>query len=88
MVHGEGAMKTTIEISDNLCARVRRLAREERTTLRAIVEEGVALALDAHDRRRSPRIKPVVFAGKGLSDEFRHAPWHRVREVIHAGRGE
>jgi hypothetical protein len=80
-------MKTTIELSDNLFARARKLAREERKTLRAIVEEGIALALDAHDRRRSPRIKPVVFAGKGLSDEFRHAPWQRVREVIHAGRG-
>jgi hypothetical protein len=80
-------MKTTIELSDNLFARARKLAREERKTLRAVVEEGVALALDAHDRRRSPRIKPVVFTGKGLSDEFRHAPWHRVREVSYAGRG-
>ena len=80
-------MKTTIELSDNLFARARKLAREERKTLRAIVEEGLALALDAHDSRRAPKIKPVVFDGKGLSAEFRQASWHRLREVIYAGRG-
>ena len=80
-------MKTTIELSDNLFARARQLARTERKTLRAIVEEGITLALDAHDRRQSPKIKPVVFDGKGLSDEFRQAPWQRMREVIYAERG-
>jgi len=40
------------------------------------------------DRRRTPKIKPVVFDGKGLSDEFRQASWHRMREVIYPGRGE
>jgi hypothetical protein len=40
------------------------------------------------DRRRTLKIKPVVVDGKGLSDEFRQAPWHRVRAVICAGRGE
>jgi hypothetical protein len=80
-------MKTTIELSENLFARARQLARAERRTLRAVVEEGIALALDAHDRRRSPKIKPVVFQGKGLSDEFRQAPWHHVRDAIYDGRG-
>jgi len=80
-------MKTTIEISENLFARARQLARAERRTLRAVVEEGIALALDAHERRRTPKIKPVVFQGKGLSEEFRQAPWHHAREVIYTGRG-
>ena len=80
-------VKTTIELSDNLFARARQLAHKEHKTLRALVEEGLTLALDEHERRRSPKIKPVVFAGKGLSDEFRQASWQRLREVIYPKRG-
>ena len=38
-------MKTTIEIADDLLTRSREFARERGLTLRALVEEGLALAL-------------------------------------------
>ncbi len=81
------SMKTTIDLSDNVFVRAKQLAQKENKTLRALVEEGLALALDEHERRRAPKIKPVVFGGQGLSDEFRQAPWQRLREVIYPKRG-
>jgi predicted transcriptional regulator len=80
-------VKTTIELSDNLFVRARQLAQKERKTLRALVEEGLALALDEHEHRRAPKIKPVVFAGQGLSDEFRQVSWQRMREAIYPKGG-
>ena len=84
--HGR-EVKTTIDLSDNLFVRARQLAHKEHKTLRALVEEGLTLALDEHERRSSPKIKPVVFGGQGLSDEFRQASWPRLREVIYPRRG-
>jgi hypothetical protein len=40
-------MKTTIEIQDDLLERSKRLARQEGTTLRVIIEESLQLALRA-----------------------------------------
>jgi hypothetical protein len=40
-------MKTTIEIADDLLARAQRLAQQEKTTLRALTEQGLRLVLKA-----------------------------------------
>jgi hypothetical protein len=84
--HGRD-VKTTIDLSDNLFVRARQLAHREHKTLRALVEEGLTLALDEHERRSAPKIKPVVFWGQGLSNEFQQGSWPRLREVIYPRRG-
>jgi hypothetical protein len=38
-------MKTTIQISDSLFKEARKVAQQERTTLRALVEEGLRKAV-------------------------------------------
>jgi len=44
-------MKTTVDISDELFARARKVAEQQGTTLRRLIEEGLQLALD---KRRPP----------------------------------
>jgi hypothetical protein len=81
-------MKTTIEVQDDLLERSKRLARQEGTTLRAVIEEGLQLALRARDqqKRRQPfSLKP--FAGDGLNPEFQSAGWERLRDEIYRDRG-
>jgi hypothetical protein len=81
-------MKTTIEVQDDLLARSKRLARQEGTTLRAVIEEGLQLALRARDqqKRRQPfTLKP--FAGDGLTPKFQSAGWERIRDEIYRDRG-
>ena len=80
-------MKTTIEIQDELLERSKRLARQEGTTLGAVIEKGLQLALRARTgKRRQPfALKP--FAGDGLNPEFEYASWELIRDEICRDRG-
>ena len=80
-------MKTTIEIADDLFERAQRVAREEQTTLRALTEQGLRLVLKA--RLNKPKKLPplITVRGRGLTDEFRNAPWSKFRDEIYRGRG-
>ncbi len=81
-------MKTTIEISDPLLQKARRLAEEEDTTLRAIVERALRQLVD--DREKAPpfRLKDASVSGEGLSPEFQGRGWEAIRAAIYEGRGE
>lgn len=76
-------VKTTVEISDELLKRSRRLAKRRGTTLRAILEEGLRLALKAHRQPPPADFKLPTFGEHGLTDEFRNAPWEKIRDTIH-----
>ena len=76
-------MKTTIEISDDLMARSRRLMKRQGGTFRALLEEGLALALKARAGRTGTAITPVTFAGTGLQEQMRERTWEQVRDTIY-----
>ena len=75
-------MKTTIELPDELVEQVRRVARQEGATLRALVEEGLRRSLEAR-RRAAPReLDFPSFGGSGLTDEFQDTSWSHVRDAL------
>jgi hypothetical protein len=77
-------MKTTIEIADDLFERAQRLAREEKTTFRALTETGLRLVLSGKHRRHSRKLLPLVTFGKGgVSDDFKEWNWDRIRDEIY-----
>lgn len=77
-------MKTTVEISDELFKRTQQLVKREGTTLRAVLEEGLQLALKSRQaRHRGGKLQFPTFGEGGLSDEFRDAPWESIRDAIH-----
>lgn len=80
-------MKTTIEISDDLFERTQRLARRQKTTFRALTEEGLRLLLKKRDHSVGPLPDLVTFGGDGLRDEFSGWNWDRIREETYRGRG-
>jgi hypothetical protein len=80
-------MKTTIEISDDLLERSRKAAQREGSTLRALVEEGLHMALKVRRRPRPPEVQFPVFGGSGLTEEFHGAGWDRIRDEIYRDRG-
>ena len=85
---GSHIMKTTIEISDDLFARTQRLARKEKTTFRALTEEGLRLVNSGkHLRRRKPIPPLVTSGGDGLTDEFTPWNWDQIRDELYRGRG-
>lgn len=80
-------MKTTVEISKALFASARQVAERERTTLRALIEEGLRLALNKHRAPPKFRLKKASFCGKGLQAGFSLGNWESIRDEIYKGRG-
>ena len=81
-------MKTTIEIADDLFERVQRVARAEKTTFRSLTEQGLRIVLK--EKQANPakwKWQPLVVQGGGLTDEFKHAPWEKIRDEIYRGHG-
>jgi hypothetical protein len=81
-------MKTTLEVSDPLLEEAKAVAVRERTTLRALVEEGLRIVL-ATKRKRSARfrLRKASVKGTGLQEGFERAPWERIRDAAYGGRG-
>lgn len=80
-------MKTTIELSDALFRQAKRLAAQQGTTLRALVEGALRDLLERTRRHREFTLRDASVDGKGLSEEFRGAEWEAIRETMYEGRG-
>jgi Bacterial antitoxin of type II TA system, VapB len=80
-------MKTTVEIADSLFSEARRLAERERTTLRALVEEGLRKVVAERSRPGRFRLRRASFRGQGLQPPLTEASWDRIREMSYEGRG-
>ena len=80
-------MKTTLEISDSILTQAKQLARDQNVTLRSLAEEGLRKVIEERTARKSCRVSPVTFRGKGLSPEFQGATWQRIRDASYEGHG-
>ena len=74
-------MKTTIDIADSLLLRAKARARAKQITLRALIEESLAVALDQEEA--PVKVRPVTFKGMGLSEEFEGGSWDQMRDAIY-----
>ena len=76
-------MKTTLEIQDTLLERAKQHARRTGRPLRAVVEEGLRLALSASGPDR-PYMLPDHSVGEaGASDPLEAYSWQDLRAVIY-----
>lgn len=82
-------MKTTIHIADSIFQEARQVARQERTTLRALVEEGLRRVIRERRRRRKHdfRLRKATFKGKGLQPHLAGATWDQILDISYEGRG-
>ena len=80
-------MKTTIQIPDSLFEEARKLARQERTTLKALVEQGLRRIISERKRRIGFRLRKVMFKGKGLQSHLAGASWDEIQGLSYQGRG-
>ena len=80
-------MKTTLEVSAPLLQAAKALAARERTTLRALVEEGLRSVLARKKQGQTFRLRDGTFKGKGLHAQVAGRGWASVRDAIYEGRG-
>ncbi len=75
-------MKITIELPDELLERSKAVARRENSTFKALIEEGLRLALCARTRKHAAPFAVQPFQGDGLTPEFAEAGWEGIRDEI------
>ncbi|HWB71534.1 MAG TPA: type II toxin-antitoxin system VapB family antitoxin [Egibacteraceae bacterium] len=80
-------MKTTVDIPDALLAEARRVAAEQNTTLRELIEAGLREVVQSRRRPRRFRLRDASVGGQGLCPDFRAGEWARIREAAYEGRG-
>jgi hypothetical protein len=81
-------MKTTVEIPDSLLDAARKLAAQEGTTLRALIEESLRRIVAERKRSGAFRLRKATFKGDGLQPAMSGSSWDRLREMAYEGRGE
>jgi hypothetical protein len=80
-------MKTTVEIPQTLLDEARKLASQEGTTLRALVEEGLRRIIAERRHAGAFRLRQATFKGTGLQAGVAGVPWERIRDLAYEGRG-
>jgi predicted transcriptional regulator len=81
------SMKTTVELPDSLVRAAQELARQEHTTLRALVEAGLRAVLAEREQAQAFTLRDASVDGEGLAPAFRDAGWDQVREAIYGRAG-
>ncbi len=82
-------MKTTIHIADGLLEEARRIARREKTTLKALVDEGLR-KVAAERQGRMPgafKLRRASFKGGGLQPHIAGATWDQILAIGYEERG-
>jgi hypothetical protein len=80
-------MKTTVEIADALLAEARQVAARERTTVRALLEDGLRRVLKDKHKGSRFRLRKASFKGHGLNPEVASGGWSQIRDRSYEGRG-
>jgi hypothetical protein len=80
-------MKTTIDIPDPVLSAARKLAEQEGTTVKALVELGLRKVLAEKRSTVAFRLRDATFKGKGLRPELEVMSWERLRALAYEGRG-
>jgi Arc/MetJ family transcription regulator len=79
-------MKTTIDISDPLLRQAKRVAARERTTVRALVEQGLRRELAERGRGAPFHLRQVTVRGNGLQAGLDY-DWDSLSALVYEGRG-
>ncbi len=80
-------MKTTVDLPDALLNRARRTAAREKTTVRALLEEGLRKVLDDRNHQGAFRLRKASVRGTGLQPGIAQAGWEAIRDVSYKDRG-
>ncbi len=79
-------MKTTVVIPDPLFARAKRLAQRTGRPMRALVEEGIRLVLEADSARQNYRLADLSVGEQGAPNPLEDMSWQDLRGEIYGGR--
>jgi hypothetical protein len=82
-------MKTSLEISDHLFIKVKKLATKRGTSVRALIDESLRLLLAGEEIKQPIQAKLLTFGGDGFTERYEGSwlSWDQIREEIYRGHG-
>lgn len=80
-------MKTTVDIAPELLRAAKAAAAKEKTTLRALLEEGLRWVLAHRSKPTDFELRDASVSGKGTQPGVREGDWNTIRDRIYDGRG-
>lgn len=81
-------MKTTVEITDSLFEQAKSLAEKEKSTLRALVEEGLRKVLQERQEQQRYELKDFAFKGTpGFRPGMENITFQEMLDMSYEGRG-
>jgi hypothetical protein len=80
-------MKTTVELPEGLLREAKRTALRERTTVRALIEQGLRTVLGSRRQSGTFTLRPASFRGDGLVAGRSLRDWNAIRDLVYAERG-
>ena len=82
-------VKTTVDISDALFHRAKKLAAEQNQTLKAVIDSALRQYLDSASPVGKPQFKlrKHAFKGRGLQPGIDESDWTAIRDRAYEGRG-
>lgn len=80
-------MKTTVHIPDTLLEEARKIANQEQTTIKALIEEGLRLTIESRKKKGKFRLRKATFKGNGLQPDVAGASWEKIRDLSYGERG-
>ena len=80
-------MKTTIHIPDSLFKEARKVAHENQTTMKALVETGLRKVISECKQSKNYKFRRATFKGHGLQPHIAGASWDKLRDISYEGRG-
>jgi hypothetical protein len=79
--------KTTIELPDGLLRDAKKVALAQRTSVKALIEQGLRAVVRERLRRRRFTLRRASFKGDGLVAGRSLQDWAAMRDEIYAERG-
>ena len=80
-------MRTSIDLSDALFRRAKRVANKRQTTLKNLVEDGLRKVLDEDKPERKFQLLDASFGDGGLVEGLSETNWEKIRGLSYEGRG-
>ena len=85
-MHNEVAMRTTVDLPDELVHEVQRIAREQNRTMRSVLEEALRVTIAKYQRAQAFELADASVAGNGLQPGLRDADWDELRALAYGNR--
>lgn len=80
-------MKTTVHIPDALLAEAQALAAKEKTTLKALIAEGLQKVVREHKAAKPFKMKDCSFGDPNAPWPLEGKSWDEIRALVYGDRG-